>query len=205
MLNAKILLIDDHAMFRTGLRMVLNSGLPDAQIVEAGSLNHALHHAPEMPDIVLLDIKMPGLSGVEGIALLKRKWPQVPVLMLSSQDEPETVHLAMTRGAAGFISKVDTADHIVEVVVRILQGEFTEPLIQALHHENLVDAPTHLTPRQCEVLELLNTGMSNKLIAKHLSLSENTVRVHVQGILEFLQVSGRSEAVFVARQRGLLG
>src|ERR1022692_4071196 len=186
MLTARILLIDDHAMFRSGLRMVLNAGVPNAEVFEAGTLNEALRDKPDMLDVILLDIKLPGLNGVDGIALLKRKWPLVPVLMLSSQDEPETVRMALARGAIGFISKAETADRIVAMLNQVLRGKFAATVAQASG-----DTPLHLTPRQCEVLDLLCQGMSNKLIARQLTLSENTVRWHVQGILEFLQVSSR--------------
>ena len=203
MTATRILLIDDHAMFRSGLRMVLNAGMPDAEIFEAGSLNEAMQDAPNALDVTLLDIKLPGLNGVDGIALLKRRWPLVPVLMLSSQDEPETVRLALARGAIGFISKADTADKIISAIKLVLRGEFTA--LAAQMGGDVPDALLHLTPRQCEVLDLLCQGLSNKLIARQLSLSENTVRGHVQGILEFLQVSSRSEAVFAARRLGLVG
>jgi DNA-binding NarL/FixJ family response regulator len=205
MMTFQILLIDDHAMFRSGLRMVLNASLPDAKIIEAGTLNEAMHGTPEELDVILLDIKLPGLNGVDGIALLKRKWPLVPILMLSSQDEPETVRLALVRGATGFISKAETAEKIVALLQRIVRGEVETPMTQAESADNIPGVLLHLTPRQCEVLDLLCQGMSNKLIARQLKLSENTVRGHVQAILGFLHVSSRSEAAFAARRRGLVG
>jgi DNA-binding NarL/FixJ family response regulator len=205
MTTTNILLIDDHAMFRSGLRMVLNASLPDSEVFEAGTMNEAMQGAPDMLDVVLLDIKLPGLNGVDGIALLKRKWPQVPILMLSSQDEPETVRLALARGATGFISKAETADKIVALLQRIIRGEVETPIDLAESTGDIPGVFLHLTPRQCEVLDLMCQGMSNKLIARQLNLSENTVRGHVQAILGFLQVSSRSEAAFAARRRGLVG
>ena len=185
--------------------MVLNASMADSEVFEAGSLHEAMHSAPDLLDIILLDIKMPGLNGVDGIALLKRKWPQVPVLMLSSQDEPETVRLALSRGAIGFISKADTADKIIALINDVLHGHTDSPASIETGIANKSAKNSHLTLRQSEVLELLCEGMSNKLIGRHLNLSENTVRGHVQGILEFLQVSSRSEAAFAARKRGLVG
>ncbi len=196
-MSTKILLIDDHAMFRTGLRMVLGSHIPDTEVLEAGSLNEALGGAE--PDLVLLDIKLPGLNGVEGLALLRRKWPEVPVLMLSAMDDPQMVRTAIERGASGFVSKAQSAEHIVEAVKGLLEGE------GALPRPVADDSSLRLTPRQCEVLELLCQGLSNKMIAKRLELSENTVRWHVQAILSLLSVSSRSEAAFAARQLGLVG
>lgn len=199
----KLLLIDDHAMFRSGLRMVLNERFPSAEIFEAGSINEATQNTPDEIGVILLDINLQGLNGLDGMALLKRKWPLVPVIVLSSEDGPETVRDALGRGAICFMSKADTADKIVDILNLVLLGEYTTPNPQPGNEtQNLLQ---HLTPRQCEVLDLLCRGMSNKLIARQLALSENTVRGHVQAILGFLQVSSRSEAAFAARQRGLIG
>lgn len=195
----RILLIDDHAMFRSGLRMVLNTGMPGAEIFEASSLHDAMDSAPEKMDVVLLDIKLNGLNGLEGIALLKRKWSQIPILVLSSQDEPETVRLALARGATGFVSKAETAEKIVASVNAALRGELSG-LAPAAHS----NAPRSLTPRQREVLVLLHQGLSNKLIARQLALSDNTVRRHVQDILEFFGVASRAEAVFAALRQRLI-
>ena len=205
MITTRILLIDDHAMFRSGLSMVLSARMPEAEIFEAGSLNEATQDSPERIDIILLDINMPGLNGLDGIAFLKRKWPLVPVVVLSSQDGPDTVRDALARGAVRFISKADTAERIVALLHRVLRGEYATSETLPQGGEDILVIPLHLTPRQCEVLELLCQGMSNKLIARRLALSENTVRTHVQAILNFLQVSSRSEAAFAARRRGLIG
>lgn len=205
MTTTNILLIDDHAMFRSGLRMVLGARMTEAEIFEAGTLSEATDKAPEKIDVILLDINLPGLNGLDGIALLKRKWPMAPVVVLSSQDNPETVRDALARGAVRFISKADTADRIVALLNRVLRGEYAAPEVQTGENGEALDIPQHLTPRQCEVLDLLCQGMSNKLIARRLSLSENTVRGHVQAVLVFLEVSSRSEAVFAARRRGLVG
>jgi DNA-binding NarL/FixJ family response regulator len=201
-----ILLIDDHAMFRSGLRMVLEANLKGLLVHEAGSLNEALHNLACTPDIALLDINLPGINGVEGIALLKRKWSQLSVIVLSSQDDPETRRLALARGAANFVSKSNTAESIIEAI----NAELIKPIpaqepAAGESDKRKASSLQHMTPRQCEVLDLLCQGMSNKLIARRLGLSENTVRVHVQAILGFLRVSSRSEAVFAARRMGLVG
>ena len=196
-------------MFRSGLRMVLNASMPDAEVLEAGSLNEAMRGAPKkpetLPDVILLDIKLPGLNGMDGISLLKRKWPMVPVLMLSSEDDPKTVRLALAHGATGFISKADTVDKIVALLTRTLRGELAAPMAQAVDDCNVANAHLHLSMRQCEVLDLLCQGLSNKAIGRQLMISEHTVRGHVQALLALLQVSSRSEAAFAARRRGLVG
>ena len=198
-----VLLIDDHAMFRSGLRMILAANIPDVEIFEAGTLNEALQGAGITPDVVLLDVKMPGLNGVEGVAMLKRKWPLAPVLMLSSQDDQETVRSALARGAAGFVSKGDAAENIVDATNLALRGQAPAP---AATVDNFIQSVQlkNLTPRQCEVLDLLCQGLSNKRIAQQLALSENTVRVHIQGIFGFFRVSSRSEAVLAAHRKGMV-
>lgn len=198
MMATRILIIDDHDLYRSGLRAALGASMPDTEILEAGSIDEAMRGTPDAVDVIVLDFRLPGLNGAEGIALLKKKWPLAPVLMLSSQSDPETVGLALERGASGFASKADTAENIVAAINRMLLGQFSAP--------SGGDKPfLRLSPRQREVLDLLCQGLPNKQIAKRLSLSENTVRVHVQGIFGFLQVSNRTEAIFAARSRGLIG
>lgn len=205
MKRTNILLIDDHAMFRAGLRMVLDANMRDIDVFEAGTLNEALYGTTITPDVVLQDIKMPGLNGVECVAVLQRKWPLAPVLILSSQDDPETVRSALAHGAAGFVSKAHTAEKIIAAINLALHRQVSALAATASGCDNTQPLqPKNMTPRQCEVLDLLCQGKSNKLIARQLNLSENTVRVHVQAILEFLQVSSRTEAVFAAHRLGLV-
>ncbi len=198
--SPRILLIDDHALFRAGLGMVVTMALPQATILQANSIDEALAHT-ETASVVLLDIQLGNVSGLEGIALLRAKWPQVPVLMLSAYDEPETARLALERGAVAFISKAESPEKIIGVLQQILRGEWT-PGAQPSVTAN--DTARKLTPRQREVLQLLHLGLSNKLIARQLNLSDNTVRRHVQDILEYLHVVSRAEAVAVARAQFLV-
>ena len=193
------LLIDDHAMFRAGLRQVIKVAIPELDIFEAGSLDEALSCPSNNLTVVLLDNKLNGLSGIEGIALIRRKWPLVPILMLSSQFEPETVRLALARGVDGFLSKAESVDTIVKTLQQVMAGGVTGtatvvPMAQKC-----------LTPRQSAVLGLLHKGLSSKLIARQLFISENTARKHVQDILAFFAVASRAEAVFAARNQGLVG
>lgn len=197
-----ILLIDDHAMFRTGLSMVLKTSMKNIEVLEAGTLNEGMNGKATKPDVILLDIKLPGLTGMEGIEVLRHKWPQVPVVILSSQDDPETAREAVERGAARFVSKAGTADEIISAILQAMQPN---KKLASAHHYVPHGMQPHLTPRQCEVLDLVCQGMSNKVIGRRLSLSENTVRGHVQAILAFLQVSSRTEAAFAAHRKGLVG
>ncbi|WP_211455424.1 response regulator [Collimonas antrihumi] len=198
MFPLSILLIDDHAMFRSGMAMVLRSGIANIDVFEAASLEEAMRSPIEAPAILLLDIQLQGLNGLECIAVLQRKWPQVSIIMLSADATPTTVRLALERGAVAFVSKADTATNILAIIEQVLRKEPTAGI-----SGNTPPEP-HLTPRQCEVLDLLCQGLPNKTIGKRLGLSENTVRGHVQALLSFLQVSSRSEAAFAARRSGLV-
>lgn len=199
MTHARILLIDDHAMFCSALRMLLAAGIPDIEISGVTSLDAAMQDTQPCVDLVLLDINLKGLNGIEGIALLKRKWPLARIFMLSSQDDPKTVSEAFSRGADGFISKAETAENIITSINQILLGQFSPALPET-------DSPEQrrLTPRQLEVLNLMHQGLPNKLMASQLSLSEHTVHRHVQAVLDYFGATNRVEALFAARNQGLV-
>lgn len=199
MTPANILLIDDHAIFRLGLSMALSSSIREAKVLEADSISSAMLCAEHRIDLVLLDIKLPGLSGMEGIALLKRQFLDAPIVMISSQDDSETIGLAITSGAVGFISKLEPVENVVNKIQFVLCGQHSE-LATAAQSSDL----KRLTPRQCEVLNLLHQGLSNKIIAHQLSLSESTVHLHVRNLLEYFNAKSRAEAVFAARRQKIL-
>lgn len=208
----KLLIVDDHALFREGLRLVLKDGLPNLNVLEAASMEQATRVATEPPDLVLLDIQLQGVSGIEGLDLLRGRWPDVPVVMLSSIIAAETVALARARGAAAFVSKGDSGAAIIQVIRQTLAGHAKsgdDPPPANRRARAAADAvdgsdSPRLTPRQCEVLDLLCEGLSNKMIARRLGLSEFTVRGHVQAILGLLGVTSRSQATFAARRHGLV-
>jgi DNA-binding NarL/FixJ family response regulator len=199
----RLLLIDDHTLFRTGLRMVLANGLGEAEFNEASSLEEAMRADMPPPDIVLLDIQLQGVNGLDGMALVLRRWAEVPVLILSSDTSGSTVRSALDRGARAFASKADGAEHILGVIRQLLRGEAPSAPPQAQDAAAAADE-LRLTARQCEVLDLVCQGLSNKLIARRLNLSENTVRGYVQSLLVALNAASRSQAAFEARRRGLI-
>ena len=205
MFGTRILLIDDHALFRTGLRMVLNAGIENLDVSEAASVEEATHSTMPSPAVILLDIKLQGLNGLEGIAVLERRWPQAVVIVLSSDSSSSTVRLALERGAIAFVSKADSAENILAVIRQVLGGQPITAVPQpAVGAGGSLLTRQLLTPRQCEVLDLLCQGLSNKVIGQRLNLSEHTVRGHVQALLAALQVSSRSEAGYAARRIGLV-
>jgi len=206
----RLLIVDDHALFRSGLRLVLIDGFPGVTVWEAASMEQAVRATREPPDLVLLDIQLQGVNGLEGLGLLRQRWPLVPVVMLSSVAEPDTIALALGRGARAFVSKGDTADTIIAVIQQTLNqperpGESPLGTRAGTKPQPLEATQPRLTPRQCEVLDLLCEGLSNKVIARRLELSEFTVRGHVQAILGLLGVTSRSQATFAARQHRLIG
>lgn len=199
-----ILIVDDHTLFRSGLRLVLGADLANVQIVEASSIHEALYDTLAAPTIILLDIELNGLNGLDGIALLKRAWPQAAIVMLSSDTSAVTAQLAITRGAAAFVTKAETAKKILTIVQQILDKKNPRDFINTPITESNAIASAQLTARQYEVLDLLCKGMSNKVIARELGCAENTVRGHVQAILTFFNVASRSEAVYAAKLQGVI-
>ncbi|WXL26196.1 response regulator transcription factor [Ectopseudomonas mendocina] len=202
-MTTHILLIDDHALFRSGISMVLAAGMGDVKISEAESLEQALLLSDDCFDLVLLDHQLGGLNGLDGISLLKRRWPEAKVLMVSAIQDAHIQKEAMDRGAQGFINKAENPARMLELLAQVLAGHLPAPAMPTRSSPSTT-ATIRLSPRQTEVLELLCLGLPNKLIGRRLHLSENTVRGHVQAILQAMQVSSRSEAAFVARLMGLI-
>ncbi len=195
-----ILLVDDHALLRAGLRLMLEQTFPGALIREASSVAGPLQEAQTPPSLVLLDIELPGLNGIDGIAVLKRHWPETPVVILTSHSASEVRADAIARGAAAFLSKAEPADQMMSTLQAVVRGE----MVPEDSAPARAKGTARLTPRQCEVLDQLRRGYSNKVIGRNLNLSENTVRVHVQGVLAALGVATRAEAVNVAIAQGLV-
>ena len=192
----RVALIDDHALFRSGLALILESALDRPEITEWASVEAALAGPVSVPDMVLIDHKLDGRTGLEALADLRERWPATRVIMVSAF--PELATKAHEAGFDGFVAKTDPPNRIVAAVRRAL------PQVAVRRPGPVgVERPV-LTARQIEILELMRQGCSNKLIARRLFLSEFTVRGHVQAILGALGVSNRQQAVYVAQQRGVL-
>lgn len=197
-----LLLIDDHALFRAGIGMMLSASIDKVEIAEAASIEQALACTTPEFDLLLLDIQLQGLNGLEGISQLKEKWPWAKIVIVSATQDAKLHNIALERGADGIICKSETPERMMHLLKQILAcpiaaTDSTTPATTA-------SCTKLLTPRQSEVLELLSQGLSNKMIGRRLNLSENTVRGHVQATLSALEVSSRYEAAFVARRRGLI-
>mgnify|MGYP003436439736 CR=1 FL=1 len=155
----------------------MSAGLGEVDITEAASLEEALLSADESFDLVLLDVQLEGINGLDGIALLKRKWPCAKVLMVSATQDTHIRVEALKRGALGFISKSEPPSRMLELVGQVLAG--LRPMHARQESAAALETSVRLSPRQHEVLELLGLGLPNKLIGRRLNVTENTVRGHV--------------------------
>lgn len=200
-----ILLIDDHSLFRSGLRILISNGIDEVEILESASLEEAMRLEVVKMNLILLDIKLQGLNGLEGTILLKNKWPETVIIVVSADNSPETIKLAKEKGANYFLSKGDSADEILRIISQGLTSNVNGLYFDTDKANTLAKTKKpQFTPRQYEVLDLVCKGLSNKMIARQLQLSENTVRCHVQVLLATLNASNRSEAAFTARRMGLV-
>ena len=212
----RVLIVDDHALFRRGLQMVLD-GEPDIEVVgEAADGHQAIDRAQElMPDVVLMDVRMPRRSGIEATREIRDALPHVRVLMLTVSDEEADLYEAIKAGASGYLLKEVSTDEVPEAIRSVVAGQsrISPSMASKLLTEFAawsrrtgpasVSGPT-LTERELEVLRLVAQGMANKDIAKELFISENTVKNHVRNILEKLQIHSRMEAVMIAVRQKLI-
>ena len=199
-----ILVADDHPLFRAAVLHALRNALPQATVCEAVSvatLNQALEADPET-DLVLLDLAMPGARGFSALLHVRGSHPDIPVVILSSNDHPRVIRRAQQFGAAGFIPKSAPAETIGEAVRAVLDGGLWFPAMAAERSEAdalLASRLAQLTPQQFRVLLCLADGLLNKQIAYELGLAENTVKVHVTAILKKLECHSRTQAAVLVK------
>jgi two-component system NarL family response regulator len=215
----RVLIVDDHALFRRGLQMVLAEEGGIEVVGEASDGAEAVEKAGlALPDVVLMDIRMPRRSGIEACRAMKLLSPSAKIVMLTISDEEEDLFEAIRAGASGYLLKDIPYDEVADVVRAVHGGQslinpsmaaklLTEFAALASRDEpgraERVPAP-RLTEREIEVLKLVARGMNNRDIAKELFISENTVKNHVRNILEKLQIHSRMEAVMIAVRENLI-
>jgi DNA-binding NarL/FixJ family response regulator len=199
-----ILVADDHPLFRAAVLHALRQAMPAAAVLEASSatmLVGVLEANPEV-DLVLLDLTMPGARGFSALLHVRGARPEVPVVIISSNDHPRVVRRAQQFGAAGFIPKSAPAEAIGDAVATVLEGGTWFPAIAAERSEEdarLAAQLAQLTPQQFRVLLCLAEGLLNKQIAHELGLAENTVKVHVTAILKKLDCHSRTQAAVLVK------
>jgi DNA-binding NarL/FixJ family response regulator len=213
----KILVVDDHELIREGLRPVLEElaeGTGEARVLEAHDYSRALEIAAAHPDLdlVLLDFNLPNVAGFAALVDIQERFPEVPVVMMSGEDDPAVMREAFERGALGFIPKSSPKAVILNALRLVLSGGTYLP--REIMGAPAAPAPARversagaevlgLTPRQSDVLALVLAGKSNKVIGRELGLAEGTVKNHVAAVLKALDASNRVEAVVAAAKLGL--
>ncbi|MCW8923739.1 MAG: response regulator [Gammaproteobacteria bacterium] len=209
----RVLIIDDHALFRVGLK-----GLLEQRNIEVvGAAAHGgegIELAAQLkPDIILLDLRMPDMGGLEVLPVLREKHPSTPVVMLTTSNEEKDLIKSLRTGAQGYLLKDMEPDELVGALRDIEKGknvvaqDLTDALARMVQGETSIednDGPfSTLTPREHEILCLLAEGQSNKLIARNLGISDGTVKLHVKAILRKLGIHSRVEAAVIAVEQGL--
>ncbi len=202
---AKFLIIDDHPLFREALHNALELAYPDADTVDAPSVQQATEILGNDSgfDLALLDLNIPGIRGMEGLMTLRSSFPRLPVVVVSGHEDPRIISQVMTCGAAGFIPKSSKKADLADAIRQVMEGsiflpanyEKPEILPTQEEEEEMTQRFLSLTPQQARVLGMLRDGLLNKQIAFELSVSETTVKAHVSEILRKLNVVSRTQAV----------
>ncbi len=199
----KILIVDDHPLFRAGFHAVLEQGALDAGIISVSSVQEGLQtlqHDPEI-GLVLLDLHLRGEDGVDALKVIGTKFPTTACIIISGDEQEGIASRAVAAGASGFIPKSFTADEMIAAIKQVLDGEIFMP---AMDPTTTAADNSALTLRQLEVISMLGRGCSNKEIARALDVAERTVKAHVSAVFEALNVRNRTQAVLAAQRRGYL-
>lgn len=200
----RILIVDDHPIMRVGIAALIASSKEMVVVGQAGTGEEAIEqHAAHSPDITLMDLRLPGISGVETIRQIRQRTPDARFIVLTTYEGDEDIHQAMEAGAAGYLVKGLPQEMLVAAVRRVYADGryFPPPVHQALAART---RDSSLSRRERQVLELVAKGKSNKEIATALGITEATVKCHVSVILSRLNVTDRTQAVVTALHRGLI-
>jgi two-component system NarL family response regulator len=213
----RVLVVDDHALFRRGLQMVLEQEEDIEVVGEAGDGAEAVERATDsMPDIVLMDVRMPKRGGIDACTAIKDAVPSAKIIMLTISDEEADLYDAIKAGASGYLLKEISIEEVAAAIRAVNEGQslispsmasklLTEFASMIKRTDDRQQVPTpRLTDREMEVLKLVAKGLNNRDIAKQLFISENTVKNHIRNILEKLQLHSRMEAVVYAVREKLL-
>jgi len=208
-----VIVADDHPLFRTAIKEALEADQGATRFLEASSFEglQELVDKHREVDLVLLDLHMPGVSGFAGLVYLCKRYPSVPVVIISANEDPVVIRRALEHGAAGFIPKSSSIDTITEAIGEVLMGEIWSPAKtkSSLPGSNvsemeLAERMAQLTPQQFKVLMMMSQGLLNKQIAFDLGVSEATIKAHVTAIMNKLGVSNRTQAVLAASQLSVM-
>lgn len=216
-MKIKVLMVDDHALFRDGMRYVLQQLADEVEVIDSGNFVDGMKQAANNPDIdlALLDLNMPGSEGVKSILAFHESNPGIPLVVVSGSDQREDIEKVMEYGAMGFISKLSSSKIMLAALRMVMDGGVYLPpqlLQQAMvgldqggfDKRSVRSNKNWLTTRQMQTLQLLAEGLSNKEISEKLNLAEGTVKIHTAAVYQALRVNSRLEAVSAARRLGFL-
>lgn len=200
----RLLVVDDHQAFRLGLVAIVNE-YPDLEVVaEASTATQAIELCRTChPDVVLMDLRLPGMSGVEATLAIRKEFPQCRIIVITTYDGDEDIYRALQSGAQGYLLKDMSKEELVDAIRTVHAGECRIPPNVASRLAARVGRP-ELTPREIEVLKFVAKGKSNKEIAQHLDITEDTVKGHLKSVFTKLGVSDRTQAAMSALQRGIM-
>lgn len=206
----KLLVVEDHALVREGLLQTLRKldrGVVCTGVADAEAALALLDSGEDDYDLCLLDLMLPNLNGMGCLGVLRKRFPAMPVVIISALDDPDTIARAMRAGASGFVSKSSPGEALLTALRKVLAGEVylppelqTELLAPQKRREQSLADKYHLTTAQMRVLEPLIQGKTNRQISELLGLTEGTVKIHVSAILKALGVSNRSQALLEVKQ-----
>ncbi|MEH6357698.1 MAG: response regulator transcription factor [Pseudomonadales bacterium] len=202
----RIVIADDHALVRGGIALLVEMASPGVEVLHANSFDQVLSTFSENDsiDLMLLDLKMPGMDPDSGIRTICRTWPEVPIIIVSVTEDVQTIRKALAAGAMGYVPKTSSPDVTISALKLVLAGGIYVPphvlkqdISQLSNEPQLEESGTKslLTRRQMEVLDLIVSGKSNKAIADEIGLTTSTVKMHVSGIFKKLGVGSRTEAI----------
>ena len=200
----RLLLVDDHRVVRDGLTLILER-MPDLEVVGAAAMGEeaVTIFERERPDIVLMDLQLPGMSGVDAIRAILQRDPHARIVVLTMYDGDEDIHRALEAGATTYLLKGSPSEELIRIIRAVHAGGQPIPLDVRQRLEDRASRPS-LTQREVRVLELVLQGQRNKEIATTLSISDDTVQVHLKNIFTKLDVHDRTAAVYVALRRGII-
>jgi len=206
--TVSFLIIDDHPLFRDALQSAIAPAYPTAETLEASSVDEAIDILVRVPgvDLALLDLKIPGVRGFDGLLQLRTQFPKVPIVVISGVEEQRIVKEVISFGAAGFIPKSFKKTELAFAIKQVMDGivylppDYSESQEgeKEQHHSDMIQRISQLTPQQLRVLHMLQDGLLNKQIAYELQVSETTVKAHVSEILRKLNVISRTQAAMEA-------
>lgn len=204
----RILLVDDHEMVRLGLKSYLDLQADVDVVAESADGRAGVEKALEFrPDVIVMDIVMPEMNGIEATLAILKEWPEAQILILTSYLDNEKIYPVLDAGAKGYMLKTSSADEILQAIRKVAKGEIaieTEVSKKVQYHRNHIELHEDLTARERDILGLLAKGYENQRIADELFISLKTVKTHVSNILSKLEVGDRTQAVVYAFQHHLV-